>query len=40
MRLAVWSPPRKRDRKSLAIRGAEEAMRGAGREEEREKEEC
>lgn len=37
--LAMWSPPRKKD-KYLALQGAEEAMRGMGWEEEGEKEEC
>lgn len=35
-RLAMWSPPRKRDSKSLAIRRAEAAMRGTGQEGKRE----
>lgn len=39
-RLAMWSPPRKKDRKSLALWGAEEVMRGMGWEEEGKKEEC
>lgn len=29
-RLAMWSPPGKKDSKSLALRGAEEAVREMG----------